>query len=849
MTRAVRVLALTVIAALAGCSRGPAPSVQPPPPGLPEAAGPQPGEPPARPADPAPQPAAVAETGSAAEPPAQAAGVGGRIQGLAGKGLVLSVEGRQPVRPAPGASSYWFPGAVEASGAFALTVAAQPTSPAQTCTVGPVEGTPGAPGWKGPAVTCVTERFAIGGTVTGVQGTGVVLTARVQGLPAEDVAVSQPGTFRFPTPGPAGASWTVSLKSQPTKPAQICTMAEAKGVLEGEVTSIAVSCAEAPPAGLSYALPKGALVKGVAIAPVAPASTGGAVQEYAVSPPLPDGLTLDPVKGVIAGKPAALSPGSTHVVTARNGSGSTTATIAFSVVDVAPSGLAYPAPDADYRVGKVVPPNVPTVSGGAIVSWTVSPPLPAGLSLDPASGAITGVPSATSSPAAYTVTAANSGGSATATVRIGVRLYALGGAVTGLHGSGLVVSTPGQPDVAVPAGSAVFAFPERVASGTAYQVVVKGQPAGPPEHCTVAKGTGTVGTSDVSGIAVSCSPSWKIVAGGEAHSLGIRPDGTLWAWGANGDGQLGDDGEEDRGEPVPLGTGYAAVAAGMRHSLALKSDGTLLAWGGNEHGQLGLGHRRAVREPAQVGTGFAAVAAGHFHTVAVKKDGTLWAWGNGLAGQLGDGATASQLKPVQVGSGFAAVAAGYRHTLAVKKDGTLWAWGANDFGQLGDGTTTPRTAPVRIGDGYVAVAAGEFHSVALRVDGTVVSWGGNTQGQLGDGTTAARHVPRPVGGGFTAISAGHLHTVALKGDGSVWAWGYNFHGQVREGSAANEPSPVKVGTGFTAVAAGGFHTLARRIDGTAQAWGRSDHGQLGEGLQAAPRKAGRPGKGLAAARQ
>jgi hypothetical protein len=187
------------------------------------------------------------------------------------------------------------------------------------------------------------------------------------------------------------------------------------------------------------------------------------------------------------------------------------------------------------------------------------------------------------------------------------------------------------------------------------------------------------------------------------------------------------------------------VSAGAFHTLALQRDTSLWAWGANRVGRLGDGTTTASNLPRQIGRGFAAVSAGSEHSVALKSDGSLWTWGDNSYGQLGDGGTERSLVPQQVGTGYTAIAASAglfnAHTLALKADGSLWLWGRNVFGQLGDESNEERHSPQLLGTGYVGVAAGWYHSVAIRVDGTAWSWGYNNAGQLGDGTFAARRSP------------------------------------------------------------------------------------------------------------
>ncbi|MBI5299281.1 MAG: RCC1 repeat-containing protein, partial [Deltaproteobacteria bacterium] len=197
-------------------------------------------------------------------------------------------------------------------------------------------------------------------------------------------------------------------------------------------------------------------------------------------------------------------------------------------------------------------------------------------------------------------------------------------------------------------------------------------------------------------------------------------------------------------------SGITAIAGGSSHSLALKSNGTVWAWGYNGSGQLGDGTTTERDTPVQVSglSGVTAIASGNGHGLALKSDGTVWTWGYNTYGQLGDGTTTERHTPVQVLgslSGVTAIAGGFsnNHSLALKSDGTVWAWGANDFGQLGDGTTTERHTPVQVSDlsGVTAIAGGSVHSLALKSDGTVWAWGYNSNGQLGDGSTTERDTP------------------------------------------------------------------------------------------------------------
>ena len=277
------------------------------------------------------------------------------------------------------------------------------------------------------------------------------------------------------------------------------------------------------------------------------------------------------------------------------------------------------------------------------------------------------------------------------------------------------------------------------------------------------------------------------VSAGGGNTVAIKTDGTLWAWGNNGAGQLGDGTNEEKNTPVQIGQDrWASVSAGS-HTVAIKTDGSLWAWGWNMYGQLGDGTNEDKNTPVQIGQDrWTSLSAGGGHTVAIKTDGTLWAWGNNWFRQLGDGTDGtaeSKNTPVQIGSGYVSVSAGDYHTLAIKTDGTLWAWGDNDYGQLGDGTNEGKNTPVLIGTGWAYVSAGSDHIVAIKTDGTLWAWGDNNYGQLGNGSSGigyygGKDTPVQIGQDrWTSVSAGS-HTVAIKTNGSLWVWGRNNNGQL-----------------------------------------------------------------------
>lgn len=316
-------------------------------------------------------------------------------------------------------------------------------------------------------------------------------------------------------------------------------------------------------------------------------------------------------------------------------------------------------------------------------------------------------------------------------------------------------------------------------------------------------GSNTMRTSPVR---IGTRNDWKSVAAGGWHSLAIRTDGSLWAWGQNTYGQLGDDSTVNRSTPVRVGTAsnWVSVSAGLWHSVGIRSDGTMWAWGNNEWGQLGLGDNPHRVLPTRVGTAsdWVKVSCGGDYTLALKSNGTLWAWGQGGYGVLGGGAPVGpRLSPGQVGTAndWSDVSAGGTHVLALKSSGALWGWGNNGYGQLGDGTTTDRYSPVRIGTAtnWGALSTGAYHSAAAKSDGTLWLWGENTWGQIGDGTDTKRLTPLRVGtGASTAVMCtGNFHTMEIRQDGTLWGWGYNWDGQLGDGSTGFSLSPPRrIGT-------------------------------------------------------
>jgi len=298
------------------------------------------------------------------------------------------------------------------------------------------------------------------------------------------------------------------------------------------------------------------------------------------------------------------------------------------------------------------------------------------------------------------------------------------------------------------------------------------------------------------------------ISAGYKHSLTVKGDGTVWAWGSNNYGQLGNNSLDDSATPVQVVnlTGAAMVSGGYLHSLALKNDGTVWAWGDNFYYQLGRNCGQYSLIPVQTVnlTNVISISAGEDHSLALRQDRTVWAWGKNTSGQLGNGTNTNSYIPVQAQNltDVVAISAGGDDSLAIKTDGSLWAWGK----------TINSSIPCKIMEDVVAVCAGQDFSLALKNDGTVWAWGDNTYGQLGTGNNNYSSTPVQVVGisNIVKIGCGYYHSLALRADGVLFAWGRNDYGQLGIGNQLNSNIPVQVSSieNVAMIDGGGYHSLA-----------------------------------------
>jgi len=366
----------------------------------------------------------------------------------------------------------------------------------------------------------------------------------------------------------------------------------------------------------------------------------------------------------------------------------------------------------------------------------------------------------------------------------------------------------------------------------------------------------------------ACTPNFStkpMVAGGGTHSIALKSDGTVWSWGDNHNGELGNGSYEVSMYPVRAQglCDVVAVAGGWWHTLALKSDGTVWAWGGNQYGQLGkpgVGNDIRSTVPVQVMglSDVIAIAAGSYHNAVLKNDGTVWTWGINTKGELGYATEPGPFgnyylpsyepKAVSGLTGVKAIGAGFgisndnAYTAALKQDGTVWTWGSNQAGQLGYATAddyAPHPIPGQVSSltDVASISLGATHALALTATGTVFAWGANEEAQLGIGSFGAnssgfvRHPSdnNQLFGGVASIRTRGSHSLAQLTDGTIWSWGRNYEGQVGNGTQEKQLVPIKPelnGT-FVTFGAGSSHSLAVKDDGTVWTWGMNSRGQLG----------------------
>jgi Listeria/Bacterioides repeat len=387
------------------------------------------------------------------------------------------------------------------------------------------------------------------------------------------------------------------------------------------------------------------------------------------------------------------------------------------------------------------------------------------------------------------------------------------------------------------------------------------------------------GSTTPRGVLTKLMDNVKDVSAGNYFTVAIKNDNSLWGWGSNNCGQLGYQPIEwvdtNRLNPIKIMDDMKSVSAGCDFVCAIKNDGSLWTWGANQGGQLGDGTTSRRYTPVKVLDNVKAVSAGDFFTLALKNDGSVWAWGGNRYGELGDGTTTIRCVPEKILDNVQSISAGGGFAYAIKTDGTLWGWGTNYRGKLGIRTSVQLyTTPIMILRDVKEVSAGSYHTMAIKTDNSLWAWGIDIKGQLGI-INQSSDIPNKVMDNVKNVSAGNF-TLAIKENGEVWSWGPNESGQLGIGTTTckifpektkidnvkfiasnngdanlsfikNDGSlwhwkmdetinvnpflsePIKIIDNVSYVSDGYSNRLAIKDDGSLWAWGSNQYGGLGDG--------------------
>jgi alpha-tubulin suppressor-like RCC1 family protein len=772
--------------------------------------------------------------------------IGGTVSGLAGTGLVLQDNGGNNL-PVSANGAFTFTTAINIGSTYKVTVLTQPASPAQVCVVTSGNGTASA-NVTTVAIACTTTTYTIGGSVSGLTGTGLLL----QNNGGNNLPVSANGSFTFTTPVNSGAPYKVTVLTQPSSPAQTCAVTNGSGTATANVTNVAIACTTTT---VTYTI--GGSVSGLSGTGLVLQDNNGnnlpisANGNFTFTAPIDSGAAY---KVTVLTQPS--SPAQTCAVTNGSGTASanvtnvavacTTTTVTYTIGGTV-SGLTGTGLVLEDNNGN----NLPVSANG---KFTFTAPINSGA---PYKVTVLTQPS---SPA-ETCTVTNGSGTATANVtNVDVACaasssgtFTVSVAVTGLipHTHMILHDNGGDALTVSSNGSATFATP--IDDNSAYAVTVATQPIA--RGCIV--GTNASGTVNGANVTVNVNCGRQLVSG-EYHTCALTNAGNVYCWGSNVDGQLGNGTNTKSLTPVevlnPAGTaplsGIVALSAGQAFACALTGTGSVYCWGADQSGQLGNGttNDNGVNLPVQVIglTNAVTIASGHYHTCAVTTAGAAMCWGDNDEGELGTQETNTDT-PMQVTgltSGVADVTAGSYFSCAVMTDSSAMCWGINALGAgpSTSGSFTPvsvlnpaGTAPLT---GALEVNGGYADACAIMTDQSALCWGENQDGEIGNGNDVNQTLPVQVTSvgsssalsNVTQIAPGEYFTCVMVSSGAIQCAGTNGFGQLSDGNFTSEET-WQAASGLTGIpidlVAGFDQACVVLPTGGVSCWGSDINGQLG----------------------
>ena len=325
----------------------------------------------------------------------------------------------------------------------------------------------------------------------------------------------------------------------------------------------------------------------------------------------------------------------------------------------------------------------------------------------------------------------------------------------------------------------------------------------------------------------------KCLSLGYAHSGVITENGSLYMWGWNNYGEIGNGIDSDQLVPTKILDNVKSMSLGPTHSGAITEDGSLYMWGENTASQIGNGTATAAYEvPTKILDNVKSVIIEHSHRQngAITEDGSLYMWGCNDYGEIGNGTTTDCRVPTKILDNVKSVSLGYYYSGAITEDGSLYMWGHNYCGQIGNGTTTDCLVPTEILDNVKDLILGpDCHSGAITEDGSLYMWGGNAYGQIGNGTTTYCRVPTKILDNVKSVSLGYRHSGAITEDGSLYMWGYNIDGEIGDGTKKDCLVPTKILDNVKSVSLGYYYSGAITEDGSLYMWGENNYGEIGNG--------------------